>query len=123
PATQFPSGGTYRCTWVDGAYKVSKIGAEFKVATQTGQHWSVADGTETHYVNYEWAAATTTLPAAKSWPGRVITIKNLQAGKNVQVIGVSASDESLLTGRGAMVVKSDGTNWNIISIYKRNITY
>jgi hypothetical protein len=53
----------------------------------------------------------------------VITIKNLQAGKTVQVIGVSASDENLIQGRGAMTVKSDGKAWNIISFYKRNITY
>lgn len=123
PATQFPSGGTYRCIWVDGSYRVSKIGAEYKVATQTGQSWPVADGTETHYVNYEWATATTTLPAAATWPGRVIIIKNLQAGKTVQVVGVSASDESIIQGRGAMTVKSDGKTWNIISTYKRNLTY
>ncbi|MBO9571009.1 MAG: hypothetical protein J7497_02185 [Chitinophagaceae bacterium] len=122
PATAFPSGGTYRCMWVDAAYVVSKIGAEYKTQTQTGPNWTVADGTETHYVNYP-NTATATLPPAAAWPGRVIIIKNLQAGFNVQVVGVSASDESILQGRGSMTVKSDGTTWNIIAMYKRNLTY
>ncbi len=123
PASQFPSGGTYRCVWIDGVFRVSKIGAEYKIVTQDGPNWTVADGTETHYVNYQWAIATVTLPPASSWPGRTIVIKNLQAGKNVQIVGISASDESILQGRGAITVKSDGKTWNVISVYKRNITY
>ncbi len=123
PASQFPSAGTYRCLWLDGVFRVSKIGSEHKIVTQDGPNWTVADGTETHYVNYQWATATVTLPAAASWPGRTIIIKNLQAGKNVQIVGISASDESILQGRGAMTVKSDGKTWNVISIYKRNLTY
>lgn len=123
PATQFNSGGTYRCLWADGVFKVSKLGAEYKTVTQDGPNWTVADGTETHYVNYQWATATVTLPPAAAWPGREIVIKNLQAGKNVQMVGVSGSDESIIQGRGAMTVKSDGSTWNVISVYKRNVTY
>jgi hypothetical protein len=119
---EFNSYGVYRCLWVDGVFRVSKIGGEYKTVTQTGPNYTVADGTQTHYVNYG-ATATVTLPPASSWPSREIIIKNLQAGRTVQVVGVSASDESIIQGRGAMTVKSDGTTWNIISFYKRNITY
>jgi hypothetical protein len=123
PATQFPSGGTYRCLFTDNMFYVSKIGAEYKTVTQDGPNWAIATGTETHYVNYQWGTAIATLPPANQWPGRVITIKNLQAGKTVQVAGVNASDESIIQGRGAMTVKSDSTNWNIIGMYRRNLTY
>lgn len=119
---EFSSYGVYRCLWVDGVFRVSKIGEEYKDATQTGPNWAIADGTKVHYVNYN-ANTTCTLPPAATWPGREITVKNLQAGRTVQVIGVSASDESIIQGRGAMTVKSDGTTWNIIGFYKRNITY
>lgn len=120
-AANFPSGGTYRCLWVNGQYKVSKIGAEFKSFTQTGASYSISDGIETHYVNNPYANSRCTLPAPKSWPGRVIVIKNMMAKYTCQVIGISASDESLIPARGAMTVKSDGTNWNIISFYKKNV--
>lgn len=120
-AASFPSGGIYRCLWANGQYKVSKIGAEFKTFTQTGASYSIAPEIETHYVNNPYANSSCTLPAAKSWPGRVITIKNKMSKYTCQVIGVSASDESLIPPRGAMTVKSDGTTWNIISFYKRNV--
>jgi hypothetical protein len=122
-ATQFPSAGIYRCVWVDGVYRVTKLGSFYKSVKQDGPNWTVAADTETHFVNYQWGTATVTLPPADQWPDRVITIKNLQAAKTVQVIGVSASDESILAGRGAMVVKSDGLAWNVISLYKKNLTY
>ncbi|MBA4167376.1 MAG: hypothetical protein H0X41_07540 [Chitinophagaceae bacterium] len=47
----------------------------------------------------------------------------MQAGKTVAVTGLSASDENLMQGRGAMTVRSDGITWNIISFYKKAITY
>lgn len=122
-SSNFPSGGTYRCLWTDGMYKVSKIGAEFRMFTQTGASYTISDGIETHYVNYPYGNATTTLPPAATWPGRQIIVKNLQAGKTVQVNGISASDENILPGRGAVTVKSDGVTWNIIGFYKRNLTY
>jgi hypothetical protein len=100
---------------------VSKIGAEFKTFTQTGASYTIAEGIETHYVNNPYANSSCTLPAAKSWPGRVIVIKNKMAKYTCQVIGVSASDESIIPPRGAITVKSDGTTWNIISFYKRKV--
>ena len=120
-SSNFPSGGTYRCLWVNGMYKVSKIGSEYLTFTQGGSTYTIGDGIETHYVNNPYANSSCTLPPAKNWPGRVITIKNKMAKYTCQVIGVSSSDESLIPARGAMTVKSDGTTWNIISFYKRNV--
>jgi hypothetical protein len=121
-SANFPSGGTYRCLWVNGQYKVSKIGAEFKTFTQGGKTYAIAEGIETHYVNNPYENSSCTLPPAKSWPGRVIVIKNKMSKFTCQVIGISASDESIIPPRGAMTVKSDGTTWNIISFYKRNVS-
>ena len=123
PSTAFPGGGTYRCLWNDGQYKISKIGEEYLSAVQGGGTYTVQPGTKVQYVNWPWGNAVTTLPAAAAWPDREITIKNMVAGKTVQVVGVSASDEALMQGRGAMTVKSDGVTWNIISMYRRGTTY
>jgi hypothetical protein len=122
-STSFPSAGTYRCTWAAGQYKIARIGEEFKSFTQLNSAYSIADGIQTVYVNYIYGASTTTLPSAAAYPGRTITIKNMQAGSNVTVNGIAASDESLMQGRGAMTVRSDGTTWNVISFYKKAITY
>ena len=119
--SSFPSGGTYRCIWVNEQYKVSKIGAEFRTFTQTGPSYTISEGIETHYVNNPYNNSACTLPPAASWPGRVIVIKNMMSKYTCQVIGISASDESMIPARGAMTVKSDGTSWNIISFYKRNV--
>ena len=119
--SNFPSGGTYRCLWVNDMYKVSKIGAEFRTFTQTGSTYTISEGIETHYVNNPYANSSCTLPAAAAWPGRVIVIKNMMSKYTCQVIGISASDESMIPARGAMTVKSDGTSWNIIGFYKRNV--
>ncbi|HUQ66460.1 MAG TPA: hypothetical protein VM101_09910 [Flavitalea sp.] len=117
----FPSGGIYRCIWVNDQYKVSKIGAEFRTFSQTGATYNISEGIETHYVNNPYGNSSCTLPPAATWPGRVIVIKNMMAKYTCQVTGISASDESLIPARGAMTVKSDGTAWNIISFYKRNV--
>jgi hypothetical protein len=122
-ATSFPSAGTYRCTWAQGMFRVAKMGEEFKSFTQTGSSYTIGDGVQTLYVNYIYGACATTLPSAATYPGRTITIKNMQAGKTVTITGVSASDENILQGRGAMTVRSDGVSWNIISFYKRAVTY
>lgn len=119
--SSFPSGGTYRCIWVNEQYKVSKIGAEFRTFTQTGPIYNISEGIETHYVNNPYNNSSCTLPAAAAWPGRVIVIKNMMSKYTCQVIGISASDEAMIPARGAMTVKSDGTSWNIISFYKRNV--
>lgn len=123
PASSFPSGGIYRCIWADGQYKISKIGAEFKTFTQTGPNYVIGDGIETHYVNYPYTHAACTLPDAAKWPGRVIVIKNMQTAYNVQVTGISPSDDNMIAGRGAITVKSDGESWNVIGFYKRGFTY
>ncbi len=122
-STSFPTAGTYRCTWAQGQFKVAKLSANYLSYTQTGPSYTIQDGIALHYVSYQWGACTTTLPSAATNPGRVITIKNLQAGSNVTVSGVNASDENVLTGRGAMTVQSDGATWNVINFYKKNITY
>lgn len=122
-STQFMGAGTYRCLWVDGQYKVSKIGEEYKSRSFTGPAYTVETGIRTLYGNSTSNPFVVTLPLAASWPEREITIKNQQAGKNIQLVGVSASDENIIPGRGSVTVKSDGITWHIISFYKRNITY
>ncbi len=117
-ASEFNGGGTYRCLWVNGQYKVARVESEYLAFTQTAGTATIAPGIETHYVSYS-ANSSCTLPAAKSWPGREIIIKNKMANYTCQVVGISASDESLIPARGAMTVKSDGTTWNIISFYKK----
>jgi hypothetical protein len=104
-------------------YKVSKIGEEYKTQSWTGSAYTVATDIKAVYMNASVTTATVTLPSANLWPGREVTIKNMQTAKNVQVVGVSASDESLIQGRGAMTVKSDGTSWVVINFYKRNLSY
>jgi hypothetical protein len=123
PATSFPIAGTYKCTWAAGVFRVARLSNDVKTFTQTGAAFAIGDGVTTHYVNYQWAAATATLPSAATYPGRTITVKNLQAGKTVTIAGVNAGDENVLQGRGSMTVQSDGTTWNVISFYKRAITY
>jgi hypothetical protein len=123
PASQFTSAGTYRCLWVNGVYKVSKIGEEYKSQSWTGTSYTVAADIKVIFMNSTAATATVNLPAASLWPNREITIKNLQTAKNVQVNGVSASDDKLINGRGALTVKSNGSAWNVISFYKRNLSY
>lgn len=119
----FPSGGIYRCLWTNGQFKISKIGEEFGKFTQTGGTYTIGDGIQTHYVNFPWGNAVATLPPAYKWPGRTIVIKNMQTAKNVQVNGISAGDDKIIQGRGALTVKSNGTSWDVIGFYKRNITY
>ncbi len=123
PASWFPSAGTYRCLWFDGVFRVSRIGEEYKSVSWTGSSYTVPEGIQTVFMNASVSPAIVNLPAASLWPGREVTIKNIQTVKTVQVNGVSASDENLIQGRGAMTVKSDGTSWNIVHFYKRNLSY
>lgn len=123
PATWFPSAGTYRCLWFDGVFRVSKLGEEYKIQSWTGSSYTVPAEIQTVFMNATVNPAIVNLPSATLWPGREITIKNLQTAKSVQVNGVSASDEKLIQGRGAMTLKSDGKSWNIVHFYKRNLSY
>lgn len=123
PSSSFTSAGTYRCTWAGGTFRVAKLSSDYKTFTQTGPSYVIADGIATHFVSYQWGACTTTLPSASTYPGRVITIKNLQAAYSVTVNGVATGDDNVIQGRGAMTVQSDGTVWNVISFYKKGLTY
>lgn len=123
PTTQFAMGGTYRCVWTGGVYKVSRIGEEYKTFTFSGPSYVVGEGIQTVFANSTSQPSVVSLPAASAWPGREVTIKNLQTARNVQVNGVSASDENIIQGRGAMTVKSDGSGWHIVNFYKRNLSY
>lgn len=123
PASWFPTAGTYRCLWNGGVYRVAKISEEYKSQSYSSPSFTVPEGIKTVFANSTSAPSVVTLPAASMWPQREITIKNLQTAKNVQVNGVSASDENIIPGRGAMTVKSDGTAWHIINFYKRNLSY
>jgi len=119
PATQFPSGGTYRCLWTGGVFKVSKVGEEYKTQSFSGPRFTVPDGIRTVFMNSTSNPAVVTLPSAAKYPGRTITIKNLQTVKKVQVNGVSSSDGNIIAGRGTITVVSSGGAWHIIAYYKK----
>lgn len=120
-SSNFPTAGTYRCLWVNAQYRVSKVGSEFRTFTQGGKTYAIAEGIQTHYVNNPYENSSCTLPSAAAWPGRVIVIKNLMSKFTATVIGISSNDESVIPARGAMTVKSDGTTWNVVSFYRRNV--
>ena len=79
---------------------------------------------EQHLINNKAAAScTVTLPTASSFPGRKLTIKNLQAftvvsaSSNVVPLGTAVAGTAILSanaGRWATLV-SDGTNWIIMA--------
>jgi hypothetical protein len=122
--TNFTSAGTYKCVWFDGVFRVAKLGEEYRSQLNwSGSTYTVAEGIKTVFMNSTSSPAVVTLPSAALWPNREITIKNQQTSRTVQINGVSSSDENLIQGRGAMTVKSDGTTWNVIHFYKRNLTY
>ncbi len=73
--------------------------------------------------NKSGSTCTVTLPAASSWPGRVVTFKNLQAqtlvsaASDVAPIGSATPGTAILpatVGAWATLV-SDGTNWVIMA--------
>jgi hypothetical protein len=73
--------------------------------------------------NKSGSTCVVTLPSAAQFPGREITIKNLQAqlvnsaGSNVAPLGSATPGTAILTanaGRFATLV-SDGTNWIIMA--------
>ena len=78
--------------------------------------------------NKSGSALTLTFPAASSWPGRYITVKNLQAqlvnsasSNIVPIDGTTAGTAILLNviGNWATMV-SDGTNWVIMQAASNN---
>lgn len=92
------------------------------VATKTAD-FTLADDEGWIINNKLLTTCTVTLPAASSWPGRVVTFKNLQtqtvvsASSNVvPLIGGAAGTAilPLIIGSWATLV-SDGTNWVIMA--------
>jgi hypothetical protein len=78
--------------------------------------------TESWVLNNKAAATcTVTLPAASSWPGRVVTFNNLQAftlvsaSSNVVPLGGGAAGTAILLGVAGnwATIVSDSTNWII----------
>lgn len=80
--------------------------------------------TETFLINNKTATAcSVTLPAAASWPGRILVIKTIQAlavnsaSSNVIPIGTNTPGTAIVAGvagNWALLV-SNGTNWVIMA--------
>lgn len=119
PSTQFPMAGTYRCLWTGGVYKVSRIGEEYKTKSFSGPSYTVANDIHTVFANSTSQPSTVYLPPSSKFPGRRITIKNLQSARNVQINGVSPSDGNIINGRGTLTVMSNGSAWNVIAYYRK----
>jgi hypothetical protein len=86
-------------------------------------------GTDTWIINNKTGSALTlTFPAASSWTGRSITVKNMQtqsvnsASSNIVPIGSTTAGTAILlnvVGNWATMV-SDGTNWVIMQAASNN---
>jgi hypothetical protein len=90
--------------------------------TQTGATYTVAVSVSTVIANGS-ATLTLTLPTASSWTGREIRVVNwvaftvVSASSNVVPLASGAAGTAILdatAGKWA-VLKSDGTNWNIVA--------
>jgi len=98
------------------------------VLTKTADY--TITNTDTWIINNKTGSSLTlTFPAASSWPGRYITVKNLQtqtvvsASSNVVPIGSTVAGTAILlgvVGNWATMV-SDGTNWVIMQAAPNNI--
>jgi hypothetical protein len=98
------------------------------VLTKTADY--TITGTDTWIINNKSGSTfTLTFPAASSWPGRYITVKNLQsqsvvsASSNIVPIDSTTAGTAILldqTGNWATMV-SDGTNWVIMQQAPDNI--
>jgi hypothetical protein len=98
------------------------------VLTKTADY--TITNTDTWIINNKTGSALTlTFPAASSWPGRQITVKNLQAqavnsaSSNIVPIDSATPGTSILlnvVGNWATMV-SDGTNWVIMQAAPNNI--
>jgi hypothetical protein len=97
------------------------------VLTKTADY--TITGTDTWIINNKSGSAMTlTFPAASAWPGRYITVKNMQAqlvnsasSNIVPIDGTTAGTAILLAvvGNWATMV-SDGTNWVIMQAAANN---
>ena len=98
------------------------------VLTKTADY--TITGTDTWIINNKTGSTfTLTFPAASAWPGRYITVKNMQAqtvvsatSNIVPIDSTSAGTAILLNkiGNWATLV-SDGTNWVIMQAAPNNI--
>ena len=98
------------------------------VLTKTADY--TISGTDTWIINNKTGSTLTlTFPAAASWPGRYITVKNLQAqlvvsaSSNIVPLASTSAGTAILlnqTGNWATLV-SDGTNWVIMQAAPNNI--
>jgi hypothetical protein len=97
------------------------------VLTKTADY--TITGTDTWIINNKpTTALTLTFPAASSWPGRYITVKNMQAlavnsaSSNIVPIDSTTAGTAILlgvVGNWATLV-SDGTNWIIMQAASNN---
>jgi hypothetical protein len=113
--------GVTRKVFVDtGSSVVWLDRRQSSIVTMTNITYVVVDQDEQLIANRA-STITVTLPAAASWPGRVLRFKTIQAqavdsnASNVVPIGDSAAGTSILPATdGAWAwLQSDGTNWVI----------
>jgi hypothetical protein len=98
------------------------------VLTKTADY--TITGTDTWIINNKTGSTfTLTFPAASAWPGRYITVKNMQAqtvvsaSSNIVPIDSTTAGTAILLnkiGNWATLV-SDGTNWVIMQTAPNNI--
>lgn len=80
--------------------------------------------TETFLINNKsGSACTVTLPAAASWPGRILVIKTIQAqavnsaSSNVKPAASNTAGTAIVGGTAGLwaMLVSDGTNWVVMA--------
>jgi len=98
------------------------------VLTKTADY--TITGTDTWIINNKTGSTfTLTFPAASAWPGRYITVKNMQAQTVVSATSNIVPIDSTTAGTAILVnaignwatLVSDGTNWVIMQAAPNNI--
>ena len=98
------------------------------VLTKTADY--AITGTDTWIINNKTGSTfTLTFPAASAWPGRYITVKNMQAQSVVSATSNIVPIDSTTAGTAILVnaignwatLVSDGTNWVIMQAAPNNI--
>ena len=98
------------------------------VLTKTADY--AITGTDTWIINNKTGSTfTLTFPAASAWPGRYITVKNMQAQSVVSATSNIVPIDSTTAGTAILVnaignwatLVSDGTNWVIMQTAPNNI--
>lgn len=98
------------------------------VLTKTADY--AITGTDTWIINNKTGSTfTLTFPAASAWPGRYITVKNMQAQSVVSATSNIVPIDSTTAGTAILLNKignwatlvSDGTNWVIMQAAPNNI--